>query len=249
MRRGAGALLPAALLGLWHLAVQRAWLPPQILPPPGLVWQSLHELWSSGELGEHLRISLGRVGWSLLIGGGAGLLLGVAMGLLDSFRAYVQPSFEMVAQFPVVGWVPLLILFVGIDEPLKVVAISIAVAVPVAVNSDRGIRQIPRAWLEVARVYRFSLPQVLGRVVLPAATPSLFNGLRQGVMQAWLSLVFVELLASSEGIGFLMVWGRQLMQLDLVIVAMVAIGMVGVLLDTGLRCIEARLQTWRRTAY
>jgi len=75
------------------------------------------------------------------------------------------------------------------------------------------------------------------------------TGLRQGVMQAWLALVFVELLASSEGIGYLMVWGRQLMQMDLVVVGMVVIGAVGVALDAVLRCVESRLAIWRRGAF
>ena len=121
--------------------------------------------------------------------------------------------------------------------------------VPVAVNAQKGIANIPRAWFEVGQVYGFSRAQVVRRVVLPAAAPSLFNGLRQAVMQAWLTLVFVELLASSEGIGYLMVWGRQLAQLDLVVVGMLVIGAVGVALDLVLRTLEARLQRWRVAAY
>ena len=98
-------------------------------------------------------------------------------------------------------------------------------------------------------MYRFTLPQVVWRVVLPAAAPSLFTGLRQAVMQAWLSLVFVELLASSEGIGYLIVWGRQLSQPDLVVAGMVVIGGIGVLLDLALRTLESRLQGWRQHAF
>jgi sulfonate transport system permease protein len=242
-------LLPAAIFGLWLLAVNRLWLPEQILPAPSLVWQSLTELWQSGELQSHLQISATRVGWSLLIGTTAGLLLGLGMGLSRTIKAYVFPSFDVVSQFPVLGWVPILIIFAGIDEALKISAISIAVIVPVAVNTLKGIANIPRAWFEVASVYGFTWPQVIQRVVLPAAAPSLFNGFRQAVMQAWLTLVFVELLASSEGIGYLMVWGRQLAQLDLVVVGMLVIGIVGVVLDLLLRGIEARLQRWRVSAF
>lgn len=244
-----GLLLPLLLLAVWQHAVDERWLAQQILPPPALVWQSLAELWGSGELASHLGISLSRFGWSLLIGGGSGLLLGLAMGISRSARAYLYPGFALVSQFPVVGWIPLLIIFAGIGEALKISAISIAVMVPVAVNAYKGIDNIPRAMLEVARVYRFNGLQVVGRVVLPAASSSIFNGLRQGVMQAWLSLVFVELLASSEGIGYLMVWGRQLLQLDIVVVAMIVIGAVGLLLDRALGLLEARLQGWRRVAY
>jgi sulfonate transport system permease protein len=131
---------------------------------------------------------------------------------------------------------------------LKIAAISIAVVVPVTVATYKGIVNIPRNLLEVAQVYRFSRRQVLLKVVLPAALPSLFSGFRQGIMQAWLALVFVELLASSEGLGYLMVWGRQLMQLDLVFVGVIVIGIVGVLLDLVLRSLESRLQCWRHAA-
>lgn len=248
-RLAMGLLLPALLLALWQVAASRLWLPEQILPAPALVWQSLLELARSGDLWPHVSISLSRIGWSLLIGGVAGLLLGLAMGLSPAARAYLLPSFELVAQFPVVAWIPLLIIFVGIGEALKIAAISLAVVVPVTLNTLKGIANLPPRLLDVARVFRFTPPQVVWRVVLPAAAPNLFNGFRQGVMQAWLALVFVELLASSEGIGFLMVWGRQLLQLDLVVVGMLVIGAVGMLFDWVLRLLEARLQSWRHGAF
>lgn len=244
-----GLLLPAGLLALWWVATVQRWLPEQILPPPALVLQSLRELAASGELLDHLAISGQRVGWSLLIGGGGGLLIGLAMGLSRTLQAYLYPSFDVISQFPVLGWIPLLIIAVGIDEPLKVAAISLAVVVPVALNTLHGVRNVPPALLEVASVYRMRLGQVIWRVVLPAAGPSLFTALRQGVMQAWLTLVFVELLASSEGIGYLMVWGRQLMQMDLVVVGMVVIGLVGGLLELLLRGLERRLQRGRPAAF
>lgn len=248
-RLACGLVLPALILALWWIAAQRRWVPEQLLPAPALVWQTLGELWTSGDLQTHLGFSASRVAWSLAIGGGAGLLLGFGMGLSRTLRAYLYPSLNVVAQFPVLGWIPLLIIFAGIDEALKISAISIAVVVPVTVNALKGIANIPRPLLEVSRVYCFSLPQVVWRVVLPAATPSLFTGLRQAVMQAWLSLVFVELLASSEGIGYLIVWGRQLSQPDLVVAGMVVIGAVGVLLDIALRALESRLQGWRQHAF
>jgi len=244
-----GLVLPLLLLAFWQYAVDRHWLAEQILPPPSLVRDSLVELWDNGDLTSNLAISLKRLGWSLLIGGGSGLLLGLAMGVSRTVKAYVYPGFQLVSQFPVIGWVPLLIIFAGIGEALKVSAISIAVVVPVAVNTYQGIRNIPRALLEVAAVYRFSFWQTIRRLVLPAASSSIFNGLRQGVMQAWLSLVFVELLASSEGIGYLMVWGRQLLQLDIVVVGMIVIGAVGIVLDRLLAWCASRLHGWQRRAY
>lgn len=244
-----GLILPALIFVLWLTAVQRHWLPEQILPAPSLVWESLVEVVKSGELLGHVKASASRVAWSLLIGGSIGLLLGFAMGLSSSVRAYLFPTFDVISQFPVLGWIPLLIIFVGIDEGLKITAISLAVVVPIAVNALNGIRNIPSALLEVGKVYRLTPLQVIWRVVLPAAAPSLFTGLRQGVMQAWISLVFVELLVSDEGLGFLMAYSRSLAQIDMVIVAMLAIGLVGLLIELVLRLLERRLQRWRRSAF
>lgn len=240
-----GLLLPLVVLALWQHAYNQAWLPVQILPAPSLVWQTFWELIESGDLQTNLLISLKRIAWSVLIGGGLGLLIGFSVGISRKAYAYIYPTFDVVSQFPVVGWIPLLIIFLGIDEGLKIAAISLAVIVPVTVSTYKGIQNISQSLLEVGQVYVFTNKQTLFRVVIPGALPSIFSGIRQGVMQAWLSLVFVELLASSEGIGYLMVWGRQLLQLDIVFVGIIVIGVVGLILDNSLRFIESRLQVWQ----
>ncbi|WP_294637215.1 ABC transporter permease [uncultured Aquabacterium sp.] len=244
-----GFILPAALFALWWTAADRHWIAEQILPSPAFVWESLGIVWDSGELLGHVGHSARRAALSLLIGGGAGLVLGFAMGLSERIRAYVWPSFNALAQLPVLGWIPLLIIFVGIEEGLKLSAISIAVVVPVALSTLNGIANIPAALLEVGRVYRFNAWQTLVRIVLPATTPALFTGLRQGVMQAWLTTIFVELLSSSEGLGFFMSYSRSLSQIDMVIVSMLAIGVLGIAIELTLRLVESRLQGWRRNAF
>ncbi len=245
----AGLILPALLFGLWWVTAERGWIAEQILPAPAYVWESFLAVWDSGELLEHTAYSTARVGWSLLLGGGVGLVLGFGMGLSSSLRAYMLPTFRALAQVPVLGWIPLLIILVGIEEPLKIWAISLAVVVPVTLTTLDGIANIPAALLEVGRVYRFSPLQIVHRIVLPATVPSLFTSLRQGVMQAWLTVIFVELLSSSEGLGFFMSYSRSLGQIDLVIVSMFAIGLVGIAIELTLRLLENRLQSWRRPAF
>ena len=246
----AGALLlPAALLLLWHTAVTREWVSAQILPPPALVLQTFLDLARSGDLWFELSISLQRVLIGSLLGGLVGLALGLLMGLSRQVEAYLWPLFQAIAQVPVLGWIPLLMMLVGIDEGLKYLVIAKAVLVPMTINTFAGIRNIPASYLEVAQVYRFNLVQRLHRVILPAALPSIFTGVRFALTKGWIALVTVELLASSEGIGYLMVDGRQMFQLDLVIVSMLVIGLVGLLLDKGLALIETRLQRWQRQAF
>jgi sulfonate transport system permease protein len=248
-RDAVGWYLPLLGLGLWALAAERVWAPPQILPAPRLVAQTLTELATSGDLLLNTGISLARVAAGFLAGGIVGLLLGTGMGLSRRVEQYVHPLFSALNQVPVLGWLPLAMMILGIGESLKVTIIAQASLVPIALNVFEGIRRVPRQYVDVARVFELSRAQFLRKVVFPATVPSLFVGLRYGLTLAWLSLVTVELLASSEGLGYMIVWGRQLFQLDLVLAAIVSIGVVGRILDQGLAKLEARLLHWRpRTA-
>lgn len=245
---GLGLVLPAVLFALWQLASARQWVAPQILPRPGAVFETLQQQVSSGELFDHFRISLFRVAAGFLLGAVAGVGLGVAMGLSKRVEAYLHPTFKALSQVPVLGWLPLAMMVLGIGEGLKVVIIAQASLIPVAINTLKGIQSVPRQYVEVARAYKFSHWQLLRKVILPSAVPSIFVGIRFGLTQAWLSLVTVELLASSEGLGFLIVWGRQLFQLDLVLAAILVVGVVGLCLDKGLALVEDRLQRWQPQA-
>lgn len=252
-QRGIDLLLswpfPLAVLLLWQVGAQFELIPAQILPAPLVVAQTFADLWGTGELQDHLLISLGRVLYGFSLGTGLGLLLGVSMGLSPVVRDYLYPTFRLFAQVPSLGWLPLLMMVVGIDEALKIILISKAAFVPVTVNTYNGLRNVPTSLIEVSRVFRFTRWQLLRRVVFPSAFPTLWNGIRYGLTHAWLALVAVELLASSEGLGFLIVYGRQLFQLDVVLAAVVVVGAVGFALDRVLSVIETRLLRWRRESF
>jgi len=243
--KSVGLIVPAALLLLWKVAADRVWAPPQFLPPPSTVLRTFGEQYDSGELFTNFAISLGRVAGGFAIGALFGLVLGVAMGLSRTLEDYLSPLFRAASQVPVLGWLPLAMMFLGIGESLKLVIIAHASLVPVAMNTLKGIQSVPRQYVEVARAFGFSNSQLLRKVIFPASVPSMFVGIRYGITQAWLSLVTVELLASSEGLGFMIVWGRQLLQLDLVLAAIVIIGAVGLTFDKGLALLEERLLRWR----
>ena len=237
---------PLAVLLLWHLSSVWGWAPEQVLPPPAVVFRTFADMAASGELWSNLQISLVRVFTGFGLGLVAGLSLGSAMGLSPTVRAYVFPLFKAISQVPVIGWLPLLMLLVGIDEGLKFLLIAKATLVPVTINTCQGIQSVPNRFIEVARVYGFTRWQMLTRVVFPAATAPIWNGVRYGLTHAWLALVVVELLASSEGIGFLIVYGRQLFQLDVVLAAVLAVGIVGFAIDKLLSLTEAWLLRWRK---
>lgn len=237
-------VIPLAALTLWYLSSLNGWLSPQILPAPAVVFQTFLELLQSGEIGTNLWISLKRVLAGFAVGGLLGVAFGVAMGLSKTAEQYLSPIFRALAQVPSLGWLPFLILLVGIGEPLKLIIIAKACFVPMALNSHDGIRNIPRAYLEVGRVFRLNRLTLLRRVVLPAIVPPLFSGVKLALSHAWIALVVVETFAATEGIGYLMVWGRTLFQIDVVLSGMVVVGAVGLAMDFGLRRIERRLRRW-----
>ena len=241
--------LPLAVLALWALAAHLEWIAPQVLPAPQAVALTFKDALLSGELWANLQVSLLRVLAGFSVGLAGGLLLGVAMGLSPTAKDYLYPTFKAFAQVPVLGWLPLLMLLVGIDEALKVILIGKAALVPIALNTYKGIQGVPTRYIEVARVLGFSRRQLLSKVVFPAALAPIWNGVRYGLTHAWLALVVVELLASSEGLGYMIVYGRQLFQLDVVLAAVAVVGAVGYLLDKLLALAERRLLAWRKEAF
>jgi sulfonate transport system permease protein len=236
-----GLIVPAALAGIWYAVTAAHWLPEQILPAPGAVVDAFWILFQDGDLASNLRISLGRVAYGFAGGTIAGLLLGGGMGFSDGFARFVRPTFLAVSQIPILAWLPFFMLLLGIGEALKIVLVAKAVFTPVTLSTCAGIRGVPASYRELARVLGLSRARTLQRVVLPAALPQLFSGFRYGLTHAWLALVAVELLASYEGVGYLMVYSRQLFQLDVMVAVMLVIALVGLALDRLLAWGEARL--------
>jgi len=248
VRRAAiGLILPVMLVLYWWLASSRGWLPEQILPSPAYVYSTAVEMIASGEIFYHAGMSLRRVVFGFLFGAIAGLSLGMAMGLSRTADDYMRPLFLALAQIPTLGWIPLLMLIFGIGETLKIIVIAKGALVPMTMNTAAGIRSVPANYVEVGRALRFSRLQTLRLIVLPGAAPSIFTGVRYGLTHSWTALVGVELLASSEGLGYLLVWGRQMFWLDVVIVAMIVIGVVGFVMDKGFDLAESYLQRWKRS--
>lgn len=247
-RRLVAGIVPLALLLLWWQASARGWISAQVLPPPRQVLDTLVTMIGNGEAWGHLSISLRRVLAGFALGTAVGLVLGLGMGLSRTVYGLLYPAFRALACVPVLGWLPLLMLLLGIGEALKVVLIAKAALVPVTLNTCQGVRAIPAEYLDVARAYRLRPWQYWTRVALPSALPQVWAGVRYGLTSCWLVLVLVELLASSEGVGYLMSNGQQLMQLDVLLAAVIIVGATGFVLDRVLEGIEQGLLRWRRPA-
>jgi len=241
-----GALVPPLiLLGLWQSFCLTGLFPPQVLVPPSAVARTLVDMTASGELQRHVSDSLWRLGIGFGIGAAAGLAFGALIALSRLAEALFSPLFLILWQVPVIAFVPVMVLFLGIDEPFKIAVVAIAGFFPVALATFDGVRGVPRAWFEVARVYRTRLPDLIWRILVPATVPAVLTGLRIALTRAWIVLVAAELLAADSGIGQMMEMGRQLFQIDVVLAGVVVSGVIGFLLDRGARLIERRASRWR----
>jgi sulfonate transport system permease protein len=240
-----GLVAPLGLLAVWMIEASLGRLPEQILPPPWVVLDTLSEGLGDGSLVSSALTSLRRVAEGFAAGASVGLALGVIIGLSKLARDLVDPLFLALSQVPTLGWIPVVILVVGIDESLKIVVIGWSVFIPVVLNTSQGVRDVPHAYAELGRVLSFSRWSQLTTIVLPAAVPSIFTGLREGLANGWQTLVAVELIASFEGLGYMMAYGRQLFQLELVLSAMIVVGLIGLVIHGLLTAAENYLQRWR----
>lgn len=237
-------LLPVNIFLLWQLASYFVWVPPQVLPAPSVVFSTLWGLINDGSIFEHAFISLTRVLLGVLLGGAIGLLIGLAMGLSRHINDIIGPTIRALALVPKLGWIPLLMILVGLDEALKIVSIAIGAAVPVVLSTHTGIARVPERYLEAATVLNIKGYKRFKTVIFPAALPNIITGFVLAFSFSWKALIAVELMASSEGLGFLMTWGRQLFQMDIVLSAVIVIGVIGFFLDKALMVTSNKLLAW-----
>lgn len=245
-RRLRGWVLPALILAAWWAAVESGWSSSPLLVSPLAVWQRGMGQVASGELWVALSASLWRMTWGFVIGSGIGLAVGALLGWSRWAERLVGPTFHTLKQISLFAWIPMLSMWFGLGDAAKIAFVAMAAFFPVVLNSFEGLRSVPREYLEVARVYEFSVWQTLARVIAPAAAPSLFTGIQLSLIYTWLATLGAEyLLASGKGIGNTLIDGREHFWMDLVLFGVVVVGLVGFALNWVLGAIEKRLLVWR----
>lgn len=239
-----GFLLPIALLLAVEGIVRIGWVPAYVMPPPSEIWLSFAEL-AQGPLWQHILASSLRVLIGFTLGASLALLLGALVGLSKVLEAYLDPMFQALRAVPSLAWVPLLLIWLGIDEGAKITLIAIGSFFPVYLNLVAGVRNVDRKLVEVGTLYGFSKIRLVRRIIIPAAQPYLFTGLRAGLSMAWLCVVAAELLAATQGIGYLLTDGRETSRPDLVLVAIITLALMGKITDSLLKSLETKALSWR----
>ncbi|TKX82355.1 ABC transporter permease [Halorubrum sp. SD626R] len=236
-----GLVVPAAIVVAWHLLVATGVFAAHQLPAPLRVVETLYGLGASGELWGHVAITVQRVFLGALLGTSVGVLLGTLTGLYGLADDLLDPLLQSLKNIPSLAWVPLFLLWFGIGEGAKVLLIAVGAFFPVYLNLSTGIGNVSEELLEVAEVYELGRFESLRRVVFPAAVPSLLVGIRGGVGLAWMFVVAAELIAASEGIGFLLSDGRVLARPDIIVGSILLFAFFGNLSDLAVKEVKNRV--------
>lgn len=241
--KGSGVLL---LLAAWWLGTAQGWLSPDLFPSPGDVVATVGELVRSGELGEAMTLSLHRVGLGFAIGLVLGVGLALVSGLLRLGEDIVDAPMQMLRTLPWAGLVPLLIIWLGIDETPKVALVAYAVTFPLYINTFAGIRNVDRTLVEAAHTLGLKRHELIFQVILPGAMPGLLVGLRYALGSAWLALVFAETVNAQGGLGYLITHAREVYRVDIIVVCLAIYAALGLGADLLVRLIEKGCLQWRQ---
>ncbi|WP_020618151.1 ABC transporter permease [Paenibacillus daejeonensis] len=240
-----GSILPLGVVAGWQILGDLELISTLLFPTPLTIAETFVRLSSTGEIWEHLRVSLTRMLAGFVIGGGAGLLLGILVGLFRQTERALDPSIQMFRMIPHLAVVPLFVLWFGIGEESKILLIAKGAFFPMYINTFLGIRGVDNRLFDVARVLGFSRLKQVVRLVIPGALPNILLGMRISLGVAWLSLVVAELIASTSGIGYMMSDARQFSKTPIVFVGIIIFALVGKLTDSLVRMAERRLLRWQ----
>ena len=241
------AIGPALLLALWALSSWAGWLDARVLSKPWIVAVTTHDLLANGRLQAHLLTSAQRAFLGLSLGIGVGTLLALFSGLTRIGEVLMDGPVQIKRAIPTLALIPLLILWFGIGEPMKVLTIALSAMIPVYMHTHAGLRAIDTRYVELAETVRLTRWEFVRKVALPGALPGFLMGVRFAVTASWLSLVVVEQINATSGVGYMMSLARSYGQTEIILVGLVVYGLLGLATDLAVRSLERKSLTWRRT--
>lgn len=236
--RAAGPVLVAAA---WWLAAHASPLVASVIPPPDAVVAALAAQIASGDLVTHVGNSLWRAVLGLSAAAAIGVPLGLAMGSVPLLRAILAPALELLRPISSIAWIPLAILWFGIGIGSVVFVIFIAAVFIVLLNTIAGVAEVQADLVKAARTLGAGRATIFFKVVVPSALPRILLGLRIALAAAWGGVIVAEMIASQNGVGYLIHRGQMTMQPTLVIGGMVVIAIAGYALNRAFLVAERRL--------
>jgi NitT/TauT family transport system permease protein len=245
-----GAGFPLALIVLWHAAVLTTGT--KLVPTPYMVgvmmrdfaFGGVYDDAFSGTILTHLLASMQRVYGGFFLATVLGIPLGLAIGKIMVFRQLLDPTLSLLRPIPVTAWLPLSMVFFGLGPRSAVFLVFLGAFYPILLNTVFGVRSVDQRLFEAGEMLGCEGTRLFRQVVLPAALPSIFTGLRLGHGFAWILIVVGEMTGVPTGLGSVIMDGRTLSRPDLVITGMIVIGVAGFICDRIIVAINNRVLRW-----
>ncbi|MCL6463176.1 MAG: ABC transporter permease [Acidobacterium ailaaui] len=230
-------LATGALLLLWHYGV--LWSGTRVFPSPHDVEKGMGELLRHHVLWADIRDSLRRVALGFGLSVLAGIPVGLLLGWYPAANEVVNPVMQVLRPISPIAWIPVAIIFFGVGDKAAIFLIFLGSFFPIVVACINGVSNVPAIYRRAGRNFGLTPAQILARVVFPAALPQVLTGLRIALGIAWLVVVAAEMIAVESGLGFLVIDSRNSgKRYDLVVAAILMIGVIGLVLDTAFRSLE-----------
>lgn len=219
------------ILTLWELVTRFSGWSNTVFPGPIAVLKSTEELIINGKLLKNTVASLFRVSIGFSLAVVLGVPLGIVLGRLEIARLLFNPLVQFLRPISPLAWIPLAMLWFGIGDPPAIFLIFLASFFPMVVSTSVAVESIRPTFFQVAANFNFSRYEILTKIVIPAITPQVITALRMTIAIAWLVVVAAEMIAVQSGLGYLILDSRNALRMDYVMVGMIAIGVIGLLLD------------------
>ena len=237
--------VPALLLALWEICSRHAIVSPRYFPPPTTVGWVLVDGFAAGDLGTQSLVTLTRLGFAFATAAVPGVPLGLLMGMARPVRDAVEPYIAFIFPVPKITLLPFLLIILGVGEPAFVLTGATSAFFQIVISTLGGVQTMDPRLLEVGRNYGAHGARLFWKVILPAALPAIFTGLRLGLGLALVALVAVEFIAAKSGLGHLVYRHWQMLSTPEMYAAFALVGALGLLLTRGLRAVQARVLTWQ----
>lgn len=233
-------IVPICILIFWEFVVKIGWVKATLVPPPTKLWSTFLTLVESGKLQNGLLISFRRVITGFLIGTAAGAVIGFLMGLFEPFNKALSIIVSVLRPIPTIALIPIFIIIFGIGETSNISIIVVGSFWPVLLNTISGIQSVDNKLLELAYVYRIENFKTVFKIILPSAVTSMITGIRLALGTAWMSVVAAEMIGASSGIGYMIMYARELAQTANMYVCVLVIGLIGLALDKILLLVQKK---------
>lgn len=238
--------LPLVILSAWQLAAQAGWISTIVLPAPTAIFGAIVKGVDSGELLQDAAASLGRVLAGFSLGALAALPLGLLMGMFPTFHRLTNPVLQVLRPIPPIAYIPMAIVWFGIGNAPAIFLIAIGAFFPILLSTISGVQQVDRVYVLAAKNLGASSRALFLRVILPAASPSILNGMRVGIGTAFIVVIVAEMIAVQNGLGFRILEAREYMWSDKILAGMLIIGLLGLGIDSSLSLVSRVLLRWHR---